>query len=323
MTVDPDVFADARRVVAAACAGRRDAPGCSAAWPSGCAICPSALSPPLAQRTYRDLDFMGLAAESDRVSGVFEQLGFIAERRSNAINGHRRLMSRADTGARPTVDVLLDHFEMCHTFDFRDRLQLKPLTLPAADLLLTKLQVVEAEEKDLVDGLALLLGTRGRRHPGELDTAHIARLCAREWGLHATVERSLAKLEARADALDASAPPACARGHCRAPRADGQSSRSPRAGAPARASARGRSGMRSRRRWREPPSRAPRKHADVVAVLRERHARLGEVLLREIRAAEFYSVDALVLGGDLSGKVVVPVVAEPDGRDYDAHADGP
>ena len=33
-----------------------------------------------------------------------------------------------------------------------------------------------------------------------------------------------------------------------------------------------------------------------------------------LRAAEFYSVDALVLGGDLSGKVVVPVVAEPDGR---------
>ena len=92
---------------------------------------------------------------------------------------------------------------MCHTFDFRDRLQLEPLTLPAADLLLTKLQVVDAEEKDLVDGLALLLDHESGATPGELDTAHIARMCAREWGLHATVERSLAKLEARADALDA------------------------------------------------------------------------------------------------------------------------
>jgi Icc-related predicted phosphoesterase len=33
-----------------------------------------------------------------------------------------------------------------------------------------------------------------------------------------------------------------------------------------------------------------------------------------LRAAEFYSVDALVLGGDLSGKIVVPLIAEPDGR---------
>lgn len=199
MAAGPDVLADARRVVTAASQA-----GLTLRVLGGVAIglrCPSALSPPLA-RTYRDLDFMGLAAESDRISDVFEQLGYVAERRFNAINGHRRLMFRDDTGER-TVDVLLDHFEMCHNFDFRDRLRLEPLTLPAADLLLTKLQVVDAEDKDIVDALALLLDHETGHAPGELDTAHIARLCGRDWGLHATVERSLDKLEARTGALDA------------------------------------------------------------------------------------------------------------------------
>jgi hypothetical protein len=194
----PDVFGAARRVVAAASEA-----GVTLRVLGGVAVglrCASASSPPLA-RTYRDIDFMGLAAESNRISDVFEKLDYVAERRFNALNGHRRLMFRDDAGER-TVDVLLDHFEMCHNLDFRDRLGLEPLTLPAADLLLTKLQVVAAEDKDYVDA-AIVLDHDPGSTPGDLDTAHIARLCARDWGLYTTVERSLIELGLRSDILDA------------------------------------------------------------------------------------------------------------------------
>ena len=49
---------------------------------------------------------------------------------------------------RRRLDVFLDRFEMCHQLDLRDRLGLEPPTLPLADLLLTKLQVVETTDKD-------------------------------------------------------------------------------------------------------------------------------------------------------------------------------
>jgi hypothetical protein len=43
-----------------------------------------------------------------------------------------------------------------HTIDLRDRFELDDATLPLADLLLTKLQIVQLNEKDVLDILALL-----------------------------------------------------------------------------------------------------------------------------------------------------------------------
>src|SRR5205809_1021951 len=57
--------------------------------------------------------------------------------------------------ARP-VDVLVDKLEMCHRFDFADRLAVCIPTLPPAELLLSKLQVVKINRKDILDALALL-----------------------------------------------------------------------------------------------------------------------------------------------------------------------
>jgi len=40
-----------------------------------------------------------------------------------------------------------------------------------------------------------------------------------------------------------------------------------------------------------------------------------------VAAAGFYGADLLVLGGDLTGKLVVPLVSQPDGR-YEAWVHG-
>ena len=61
-----------------------------------------------------------------------------------------------DAPRKRPVDVLVDTLEMCHRFDFADRLQYATPTLPLAELLLSKLQVVKINRKDVLDALVLL-----------------------------------------------------------------------------------------------------------------------------------------------------------------------
>src|ERR1700749_1824674 len=70
-----------------------------------------------------------------------------------------------------------------------------PLPLPPADLLLTKLQIVRLNEKDRNDSYALLLALEvGSHDGGALNAAWVARLCARDWGLYRTLQLNLEKL---------------------------------------------------------------------------------------------------------------------------------
>lgn len=84
---------------------------------------------------------------------------------------------------------------MCHTLPIAERLDVVPLTLPAADLLLTKLQIVRLNEKDRNDAYALLLALEvGTTDDGAINAAWVARLCARDWGLYRTLQLNLEKL---------------------------------------------------------------------------------------------------------------------------------
>jgi hypothetical protein len=53
---------------------------------------------------------------------------------------------------------------MCHVLNFKDRLEIEPYTLSLADLVATKLQVVQMTEREYKDLMCLLLdhtvGTR-------------------------------------------------------------------------------------------------------------------------------------------------------------------
>ena len=86
------------------------------------------------------------------------------------------------------VDLFYERFEMCHRIPIMDRVQLEIRTIPLAELLLTKLQIVEINEKDQRDVCALL-----HEHPvGESDVetinaGEIARLCAGRLGSVADV----------------------------------------------------------------------------------------------------------------------------------------
>jgi hypothetical protein len=161
--------------------------------------CPSATHRELS-RTYGDLDCVGYRSQREEISRLLEDLGYEPNRRFNALQGHRRLLfENPELGF--DVDIFLDVFPMCHELNFLHRLELDEYTVPVADLLLSKLQVVQLNEKDIKDTYALIkdheIGETDDREV--INSRRIARLCGDDWGWYKTVTMNIEKVVALAD----------------------------------------------------------------------------------------------------------------------------
>lgn len=162
----------------------------------GAGIClhsESARQPPL-RRRYGDLDFVAPSRQRGQVDRLFAALGYQADSRFNTLNGDRRLLYLDLANARQ-VDVFLDVMRMCHLIDLRGRLELRGPALAPADLLLTKLQIYEINQKDVVDVVALLLDHPTAAHDEDvINTRYLGRLAAEDWGLYRTVQLNVGRL---------------------------------------------------------------------------------------------------------------------------------
>ncbi len=147
------------------------------------------------EREYADLDWIVPKGKSSEAQKFFDSIGYTPHVRFNAIHGRERLLFFDEENDRQ-VDVLVGTFRMSHQIPFGDRLALEPVTVPLAELLLTKLQIVELNEKDVRDALALLHDHPVEESDGEaVNAAHIAKLCASDWGLWRTFTANLEALE--------------------------------------------------------------------------------------------------------------------------------
>ncbi len=162
--------------------------------------CESAASPPL-KRVYKDVDVAGRAADGVRIGELLAGAGYVADERFNALNGDRRLLF-FDTVNGRQLDVFLDRVELCHQIDLRPRLEIPGETLPPADLLLMKLQVVETNDKDFRDMAALLVDLPLADHDGDaINVGYLCGLAARDWGLWRTITMVARRLDAHAATL--------------------------------------------------------------------------------------------------------------------------
>lgn len=155
-------------------------------------------------RDHSDLDMVGLAHEVVGLVGLFEVLGYRERIHVREATMHeqaqfvRECAHESADGAYAVhvedhVDVFLDVFRMDHRVDLRDRLAIEPYTVSASDLLLTKLQVFRAEDRDLRDIVTILTDDQlaGEDAPGTVNAAYLAELCARDWGLCYDVTQNL------------------------------------------------------------------------------------------------------------------------------------
>jgi hypothetical protein len=124
--------------------------------------------------------------------------GYAGDDMFNALNGARRLLFFDHVNNRK-LDVFVGEFTMCHAIPIADRLHRDPMTIPLAELLLTKLQIVQLTERDLRDIYSLSYHHHISDGDGSgIEADFIADLCAKDWGLWrtstSTIEQSLARV---------------------------------------------------------------------------------------------------------------------------------
>jgi hypothetical protein len=144
-----------------------------------------------------DIDLIAPAKSNRRIAKLLAELGYTPEKEFNARHGDRRLIFWDESRDRK-LEVFVGVFEMCHSLPLgaRERLEAESETVPAAELLLTKLQIVELNEKDVTDmhGLLLTHEVGDEDAHDRINAARIAALCAADWGLHRTVTGTLQRL---------------------------------------------------------------------------------------------------------------------------------
>jgi hypothetical protein len=149
---------------------------------------------PRFMREIEDLDFLTTRKGSHEVEKLIAEQGWEPQTRFNALHGHRRLLFH-DPGADRKIDVFVERFEMCHTLPLTERMQVHAQTLPAAELTMTKLQIVALNTKDTSDLYALLDALPVAEHDQDaINAARIAQLTGADWGLHHTFELNLSRL---------------------------------------------------------------------------------------------------------------------------------
>jgi hypothetical protein len=143
------------------------------------------------RRDFGDLDFVCARRQGSAVVRFFSEASYEPQTSFNALQGHERLLFY-DTEHGRKVDVFVGTFRMCHTIPLADRLGVDRATIPLAELLLTKLQVYELNEKDVRDALLLLHSHEVTDDDRGLNGARVAELCGGDWGLWRTITGNLA-----------------------------------------------------------------------------------------------------------------------------------
>jgi hypothetical protein len=149
---------------------------------------------PAFRREVHDLDFVLARRSARELESLLRDGGYAADDQFNALNGHRRLLFHDEEHGRQ-IDVFVDRFEMCHALPLTDRLTVQPDTLPAAEVLMTKLQIVHLNAKDRGDLYALLYSHEvAARDERAINVERVAELTGNDWGLQRTFELNLERL---------------------------------------------------------------------------------------------------------------------------------
>jgi hypothetical protein len=147
--------------------------------------------PAALDREYKDLDFAIRKKAAGPLDTLLRGAGYEPHVTFNAMNARERALYLDEEHGRQ-VDVFIESFRMCHEIDLGDRLTIEPRTLPLAELLLTKLQIIELNEKDVRDTVLLLHGHAVAGGDGDtVNAARIAELCASDWGIWRTITANL------------------------------------------------------------------------------------------------------------------------------------
>ncbi len=150
-------------------------------------------------RKFTDIDFAAYRRYSREITRLLTALGYVEEKMVTQLFGDARMLFNDPVFGRH-IDIFFEKLDFCHPVVFTGRLEVEQYTLPLAELLLEKMQIVQINEKDLIDSIMLL-----REHPvGDSDQETIsarviAAILGYDWGFWRTVTGNLKLLDETLD----------------------------------------------------------------------------------------------------------------------------
>jgi hypothetical protein len=149
--------------------------------------------PPSLDREYKDIDFAVPKGRGGDADKLLRAGGYEPEITFNAMMGKERMLFHDPEHGRQ-VDVFVGSFRMCHEIPFAGRLSVGAPTVPLAELVLTKLQIIQLNEKDVRDTVLIFHGHEVADHDSDaINAQRIAELCAADWGLWRTISGNLTR----------------------------------------------------------------------------------------------------------------------------------
>lgn len=149
------------------------------------------------QRPLSDLDFVSYLKFNTDLKNLLIQLGYTPRVGAALLTSAGKLRQiYYDEMTRRVIDIFFDRLAMCHVINFKGRLELDYPTIPLADILLEKMQIVEINDKDLKDSVVLLREHEiGQVEKETVNAKYIAELLSNDWGFYFTVTTNLNKLK--------------------------------------------------------------------------------------------------------------------------------
>lgn len=150
---------------------------------------------PLFIREYGDLDFVVAKKQRREFEAFMPTVGYSPHSQFNILNGDQRQIYYHDQSDMK-IDIFVGDFEMCHKIPMENRLTVEAVTIPLAELFLSKIQIVDLNQKDAMDIASLLLNVEVGDHDKEtINLNIIAGLCGNDWGLYKTTSLNLEKVQ--------------------------------------------------------------------------------------------------------------------------------
>ncbi|MBC7878856.1 MAG: hypothetical protein H7Y59_16920 [Anaerolineales bacterium] len=150
---------------------------------------------PLFIREFGDLDFAVAGKQRRELEAFMPEVGYSPHKQFNVLNGDQRQIYYHDE-TNMKIDIFVGDFEMCHKIPLETRLTAEPVTIPLAELLLSKVQIFELNHKDVMDIASLLLNVNtGRDDKETINLQILAQLCSQDWGLYKTTSINLNKVD--------------------------------------------------------------------------------------------------------------------------------
>jgi len=148
----------------------------------------------LGKKVFTDIDFVSYGKFRNQILGFFQNRGFTINQTMLYYYGKKRHIYYGKN--IPMVEVFFDKLEMNHTIDFKNRLEVDSPTIPPAELLLQKIQMVRMNEKDIKDAVILIRARElGKEDKEKINRVSIGASLLSDWGFYYTATTNLQKIK--------------------------------------------------------------------------------------------------------------------------------